>query len=341
LSLFVCHGDETVTVRRIENKLGIHGSPTCELQFNDTPAQLVGSRRLGLIRYIMDLMNGARLGIAAQALGISEAAYEEAHRYAGARRQFGLPIREIPVVANMLIDMRVALESNRALLYATAKVVDVRNQLDERISKLKAEKQPFTEERARAKETTRLAALLTPIAKYFLTESANQITYDALQIHGGAGYMKEFPVERLARDARVTNIYEGTSQMQIVAAAGGVTKDLLAGYFTAHEAKSYNGPLAELAAELKEMRGIFQKSHAHVEEKNDQAFAGVAAKGLVEIYGFMYVGYLLLDATETELGKLPIARRYIKSTLAKSRMHSETILSDHFADLESAQELLN
>jgi hypothetical protein len=129
--------------------------------------------------------------------------------------------------------------------------------------------------------------------------------------------------------------------MMIVAAVGGVTKDVLADYFTAHEAKSYNGPLAELAAELKEMRGIFQKSHAHVEEKNDQAFAGVAAKGLVEIYGFMYVGYLLLDATETELGKLPIARRYIKSTLAKSRMHSETILSDYFADLESAQELLN
>lgn len=341
LSLFVCRGDETVTVRRIENKLGIHGSPTCELQFNDTPAELVGARKFGLIRYVMDLMNGARLGVAAQALGISQAAYEEAHRYAGARRQFGRPIREIPVVANMLIDMRVALESNRVLLYAAAKWVDIRNQLDERVTKLKAEKQPFKKERERAKEASQVAGLLTAITKYLLTESANEITYDALQIHGGAGYMKEFSIERLARDARVTSIYEGTSQMQIVAAAGGITKDVLADYFTAHAAKPYNGPLAALAAQLKEMGEIFQKSRAYVEEKNDQALAGVVAKELVEMYGFMYVGYLLLDATQTEPCKLPIARRYITSALAKSRMHSEVILSDYFADLASAEELLN
>ena len=153
--------------------------------------------------------------------------------------------------------------------------------------------------------------------------------------------MKEFPIERLARDARVTSIYEGTSQMQIVAATGGVTKDVLADYFNAHAAKLYNGPLAELAAQLKEMREIFQKSRAYTEEQKDQALAGVAAKGLVEMCGFMYVGYLLLDAAQTEPCKLPIARRYITSALAKSRMHSEVILSDHFADLASAEELLN
>ncbi len=153
--------------------------------------------------------------------------------------------------------------------------------------------------------------------------------------------MKEFPIERLARDARVTSIYEGTSQMQIVAAAGGVTKDVLANYFTAHAAKLYNGPLAELAAQLKEMGEIFQKSRAYMEEKNDQALAGVVAKELVEMCGFLYVGYLLLDAAQTEPCKLPIARRYIPSALAKSRMHSEAILSDYFADLASAEELLN
>jgi len=243
LSLFVCNGDDSVKVRRIENKLGIHGSPTCELQFNDTPAQLIGKRKFGLIKYVMDLMNGARLGIAAQALGISQAAYEEALKYAQAREQFGKKIYHIPVVTNMLIDMRVTLESNRSLLYSTARWVNLRELLEAQISRLKAEGKPVDELNARFKEASRTAALLTPIVKYLLSESANRICYDALQIHGGAGYMKEFDIERLARDARITNIYEGTSQLQIVAATGGVINDILAGYFNEKEEHVYKGVL--------------------------------------------------------------------------------------------------
>ncbi|MCD6375867.1 MAG: acyl-CoA dehydrogenase family protein, partial [Caldisericaceae bacterium] len=204
LSMFVCYGDDTVKVRRIENKLGIHGSPTCELQFNDTPALLVGKRRFGLIRYVMDLMNGARLAVSAQALGIAQAAYEEALNYARAREQFGKAIYHIPPVTNMLIDMRVRLESDRSLLYATSKWVDLRDKLEEKIEHLKAEGKDTSEDRARLKEVSKIAELLTPLTKYFLTEDANKIAYDALQIHGGAGYMREFNIERLVRDARIT-----------------------------------------------------------------------------------------------------------------------------------------
>src|SRR4030067_3521747 len=152
LSMFVCYGDETVKVRRIEHKLGIHGSPTCELQFNDTPAQLVGQRRFGLLKYVMYLMNRARLGIGAQSLGISQAAYEEALKYAKAREQFGKTIYSIPVVTNMLIDMRVTLEANRALFYSTAQIVDIKEKMEEKIEKLKEEGKPFSEENIRLKK---------------------------------------------------------------------------------------------------------------------------------------------------------------------------------------------
>ncbi|MBN2367102.1 MAG: acyl-CoA dehydrogenase family protein, partial [Calditrichaeota bacterium] len=292
LSLYICYGDETVKIRRIENKLGIHGSPTCELQFNDTPAQLIGKRKFGLIKYVLDLMNGARLGVSAQALGISQAAYEAAVSYARAREQFGKPIYQIPAVTNMLIDMRVKLESNRSLLYATAKWVDLKDKLEGEITRLKEQGKSFEQENERFKKASKIAALLTPITKFILTESANQIAYDSLQIHGGAGYMKEFTIERLARDARITNIYEGTSQLQIVAATGGVLNDLLGDDFAEKERKNYKGNLSGLANHLKDIRQIFLESLRFVLEKNDMHFQEVAARELVELYSYLYIGYL-------------------------------------------------
>ena len=340
LSLFVCYGDDSVKVRRIENKLGIHGSPTCELQFNDTPAQLIGKRKFGLIKYVMDLMNGARLGVSAQALGISQAAYEEALKYARDREQFGKKIYDIPVVTNMLIDMRVTLESNRSLLYSATRWVDLRERLEEQISRLKAEGKPVDELNARFKEASRIAALLTPITKYLLSESANRICYDALQIHGGAGYMKEFDIERLARDARITNIYEGTSQLQIVAATGGVINDILATYFKKKAEYVYKGVLTKLADYLKEIRQIFLESLKYVLDKDDKHFQDVAAKELVEIYSFIYTGYLLLDEAETESRKVFIANRYIVSALARAHGHAEAIKNEQFSDLLHADEIL-
>ncbi len=340
LSLFACYGDESVKVRRLENKLGIHGSPTCELQFNDTPAQLIGKRKFGLIKYVMDLMNGARLGVSAQALGIAQAAYEEALSYARSREQFGKPILNIPVVTNMLIDMRVNLESNRSLLYATARWVDLRDKLETRIEQLKAADKPADEEKKRQKEAGKITALLTPLTKYVLTETANQIAYDSLQIHGGTGYMKEFRVERLARDARITNIYEGTSQLQVVAAIGGVMNDLLSDHFAEKEKKSYKGNINQLAKYLKEIRQIFLDSRTFVIDKHDEDFQDVAAKELVEMYSYLYTGYLLLDEAEQDKRKIFIANRYILSALSKARKNAETIKTEQFSDLLHAEEIL-
>lgn len=340
LSLFVCHNDETVVVRRIENKLGIHGSPTCELQFNDTPAQLVGQRRFGLIKYVLDLMYRARMGVSAQALGISQAAYEEAVKYARERRQFGKPIYEIPVVTNMLIDMRVLLESNRSLFYSVTKCVDEKEKLEDYIEKLKAEKRVFTEESARLKQVTKIANLLTPMTKYLLAEASNTITYNALQIHGGTGYMKEFRVERLARDARITNIYEGTSQMQIVAASGGVVNDVLADFFAEKERKEYKGALSRLANHLKEIRQMFLESLKYVLDKKDVSFQDVAAKDLVEMYSSIYIGYLLLDEAQQEPRKVFITNRYIVTALAAARRNAEAIRGELFGDLLHADRIL-
>ncbi|HTY11609.1 MAG TPA: acyl-CoA dehydrogenase family protein [Bacteroidota bacterium] len=340
LSLFVCYGGPTVVIRRIENKLGIHGSPTCELQFNDTPAQLVGSRRFGLIKYVLDLMFRARMGVSAQALGISQAAYEEALKYARERRQFGKPIAEIPVVSNMLIDMKVMLESNRSLFYSTALCVDEKEKLEELVEKKKAAGQPVREEMERLKQVTKAANLLTPVTKYTLAEGANKITYDALQIHGGTGYMREFHVEQLARDARITNIYEGTSQLQIVAASGGVLNDIFGEVFEKFEKQEFGGGLAKLAGHLKEIRQLFLSSLQYVLEKKDVIFQEIAAKELVEMYACLYVGYIVLREAELEPRKVFIANRYIVTSLANARKNAEGIKDELFGDLLHAGKIL-
>ena len=340
LSIFACYGRDGVVVRRIENKLGIHGSPTCELQFNDVPAQLVGSRKFGLIKYTIDLMYRARMGVSAQALGISQAAYEEALVYAKDRVQFGKAIYTFPAVSNMLVEMRVALEMNRSLFYRAAQVVDRKEKIEELIEKRKEEGKPVTELVQDLRQATAMAGLMTPLSKYVLTESANKITYDALQIHGGTGYMKEFRVERLARDARITNIYEGTSQLQIVALYGSVINDIMRADFEKNEAREYRGGLAQLAASLKEIRALFLDCLRYVNEKKDKSYQEVAAKDLVELYGYLVIGYLLLDEAGENDRKVFIANRYILSSLASARRNAESIKSGVFMDLLHADSIL-
>lgn len=340
LSMFACYGDDTVKVRRIENKLGIHGSPTCELQFNDTPAQLIGNRRFGLIKYVFDLMFRARMGIGAQALGIAQAAYEEALKYARDREQFGKSIYNIPVITNMLIDMRVMLEADRALLYGTAKIVDLKEKLELKIERLKKEGKPFQEDNIRLKKIVRESNFLTPLTKYVISESCNKITYDALQIHGGTGYMKEFKIERLVRDARITNIYEGTSQLQVVAAIGGVIKDIFKELFDKKEKKQYKGGVAPLVNHLIEIREIYYDCLKYVEEKKDPAFQEVAAKDLVELYSYLYIGYLMLEQAEIEPQKVFVANRYILSSLAKAKGNAESIKDGLFNDILHADKIL-
>jgi len=340
LSMFVCHADDSVVVRRIEHKLGIHGSPTCELQFKDTKAQLIGKRRMGLLKYVLDLMYRARMGVSAQAIGISQQAYEEAIKYAKERIQFGKPIYEIPVVSNMLIDMRVALEVNRTLFYRAAQAVDTKERLEERIAHLKERGESTSDLTARLRELVRLAGFLTPLCKYILTEGCNRITYDALQIHGGAGYMKEFKVERLARDARITNIYEGTSQLQIVAATGGVVTDVLKEFFEEHTLKEYRGATAGLAAQILEIRELYLDSIRFVNDRKDGPFQEVAARSLVELYAGCYLGYVMLDDAEAEPRKLFIANRYILRAVSEARMHNESIKNGSFADILHADKIL-
>ena len=224
LSLFLYEREEHMKIRRIEDKLGIHGSPTCEMQFDGAPALLVGERRRGLITYVASLMDGARLGIGAQAVGIAEAAYQAAEKYSRERVQFGAPIRRLPAVAAMLADMSTTVKAARALLYETALIVDLKEGLER-----EAERHPEKAKdlRHELKRMSRLAGLFTPLCKAYCTETANRIAYDSLQIHGGSGYMRDYAVERHMRDARITNIYEGTTQLQVVAAIGGVLSGTL------------------------------------------------------------------------------------------------------------------
>lgn len=220
LSMFI-YDKQTggVDVRHIENKLGIHGSPTCELTFRNAKAELCGSTRLGLIKYVMSLMNGARLGIAAQSIGVCQEAYNEAKRYAAERKQFDTVINQFPAVYDMLSRMKAKLDAGRAALYMTARYVDIYKGIEE----LSKERKLELEERQELKKYTRLADALTPIAKGMTSEYANQCAYDAIQIHGGSGFIMEYKSQRLYRDARIFSIYEGTTQLQVVAAMRYIT----------------------------------------------------------------------------------------------------------------------
>jgi len=271
LSFFLCEGGPKVKVRRLEDKLGIHGSPTCELQFNDAPAWIVGERRRGLV-YGMALMNGARIGIAAQALGIAQAAFNEARAYAYSRQQFGKPIEQIPAVADMLTDMRVLIEAARALTYDASCAVDTEVGLyrkDETGIYLPGDDPKAVKKELRSYK--RLAAMLTPMCKYYATEIANKVASDAIQVLGGSGYMRDYPVERYFRDARITNIYEGTSQLQVVAIIGGILSGVAEKYFAQLAEKVAPGyqPLGNKLASARELlaKATETAKNAHSERK--------------------------------------------------------------------------
>ncbi|MDE6630705.1 MAG: acyl-CoA dehydrogenase family protein [Bacteroidales bacterium] len=287
-----------VRVRRIENKLGIKGSPTCELVFTNAPARLVGERKLGLIKYVMSLMNGARLGVGAQSVGLSEAAYRTALKYAGEREQFGKAIIEFPAVYELLAVMKAKLDAARSVLYETSRAVD----LSKTYAAMVNEGVKLTpEQRAEMKLYQRNADMLTPILKMFSSEYANQIAYDAIQIHGGTGFMKDFPVERMYRDARILTIYEGTSQLQVVAAIRHVLNGNASKLIESYEQE-------EVKAELKPLREILKRMHAELDKAvetvkgmgNDE-LVDFHARRLVEIAGYTILGNLvLLDANRSE-----------------------------------------
>ena len=298
LSMFIYdRNDGGVTVRRIENKMGIKGSPTCELVFKNAKAELCGSRKLGLIKYVMALMNGARLGIAAQSVGVSEAAYREALAYAHDRKQFGKAIIEFPAVYEMVSLMKAKLDAARSLLYETTRFVDMYKVYED----IARERTLAPEERQEMKKYSKLADAFTPMAKGMGSEFCNQNAYDSVQVHGGSGFMKDYACERIYRDARITSIYEGTTQLQVVAAIRHVTTGTYLNQIRAYEAEEYAAPLAALKEKLVKMTALYEEAVNAVAEVKNAEYTDFHARRMVEMAGHIIMGYLLLgDATRNE-----------------------------------------
>ncbi|MCD8388326.1 MAG: acyl-CoA dehydrogenase family protein [Bacteroidales bacterium] len=319
-----------VNVRRIENKMGIKGSPTCELTYKNAPCELVGDTRMGLIKYVMALMNGARLGIAAQAVGVSEIAYREALAYAKDRKQFGKAIIEFPAVAEMLSIMKAKLDASRSLLYETARFVDVYKVYEDI-----AKERPLTgEERQEMKLYKKLADALTPIAKGMGSEYCNQNAYDCIQIHGGSGFMKDYACERIYRDARITSIYEGTTQLQVVAAIrhvlSGTYKNLIETY-AAEEIKAELLPAKERIAQMAE---LFFAAAGKVSEIKIQAYTDFMARRLVEMAGNTIMSYLLLSDANRNDSFNRTLHVYLNLAESEVEKHSEFIAKFKPEELE-------
>lgn len=330
LSMFIYDKrDGGVTVRRIEHKMGIIGSPTCELVFKDAPGELVGDRKMGLIKYVMALMNGARLGIAAQSVGVSESAYREALAYAKERTQFGKAIIRFPAVYEMLSMMKAKLDASRTLLYETARFVDMYKTYMHISEERKLEK----EERDELKMYQKLADIYTPLAKGMSSEYCNQLAYDAVQIHGGSGFMKDYPVERIYRDARITSIYEGTTQLQVVAAIRGVTTGAYLSQIRVYEATKLAPEYEYLRRTLIILTDDYEQAVKKVTSLEDNEFIDFHARRLVEMAGHIIMGYLLLIDTNRDASFLKSAKNYISFAKGQVKAHAEVIRSSELSDL--------
>jgi alkylation response protein AidB-like acyl-CoA dehydrogenase len=330
LSMFIYdRNSNAVTVRRVENKLGIKGSPTTELVFKDAPAELVGSEKMGLIKYVMTLMNSARLGVGAQSVGIAEAAYREALKYAHEREQFGKAIIKFPAIYEMLSLMKAKIDGIRTLLYETSRYVDV----FKAFSHLNNGSTLDKEERMEMKYYQRLADIFTPLLKLISSEYCNQIASDALQVHGGTGYMKDFPIERLFRDARITNIYEGTSQLQVVAAIKGVANKSYLKRMQEFAEIEVSPDLEYLKKLLIKMTNQFSNLALKVLEQKDDEYTDFHARRLVEMAGNVIIGYLLLfDANRNQKYKKS-AEIFIKFARAENMQHITYISNFSLRDL--------
>ena len=331
LSMFIYDKNSGgVNVRRIENKLGIHGSPTCELVYKNAHAELCGDRKLGLIKYVMALMNGARLGIAAQSVGISQAAYNEGLAYTRDREQFGKAIINFPAVYDMLALMKAKLDAGRALLYQCARYVDIYKALDD----IARERKLTPEERKEQKNFSKLADSLTPLAKGMNSEYCNQNTYDAIQIHGGSGFMMDYPIQRYYRDARITSIYEGTTQLQVVAAIRYVTNGSYLAQAREFEQAEVSEAMKPLVARAKAMADKLEEATARVKEAGDAAFHDICARHLVEMAADVIMLHLLIhNATANAELFEKSARVYANFSEAEVAKHHTFVMNLRPEDL--------
>tara|TARA_Y100000310_G_scaffold335091_1_gene416284 strand:+ start:2936 stop:4663 length:1728 start_codon:yes stop_codon:yes gene_type:complete len=331
ISLFIYERDQDMRVRRIENKLGIKGSPTCELQFNNAKAELLGKRKMGLVKYTMYLMNSARLAIAAQAVGIAEAAYREANSYARDRNQFKKSIQDIPAVYEMLTNMRVNIEAARSLLYETSGIVDIKEGIERKI-------EVHPETRADLKNDlsrySKYAALCTPLIKRFAADMGNQVCYDAIQVHGGVGFTKEFDVERHYRDVRITSIYEGTSQLQVLGAVGGVVGGVVFERLNDYENDNDFSEVNDLFQSAQSLRTRLEAAVSHIKERGDAEFQEYHSERLVDMATDTLIAYLFcIDALKSDRKK-KVAQLFIAAAQIRVKSRQEFILTDDVSMME-------
>ena len=333
LSMFIYDKrDGGVTVRHIEHKLGIHGSPTCELVYKNAKAELCGNTRLGLIKYVMALMNGARLGIAAQSVGVEQEAYNEGLAYAKERAQFGEKIINFPAVYDMLSRMKAKLDAGRSLLYCCARYVDIYKALEDiaRDTKL------TPEERQEMKKYTRLADAFTPLAKGMNSEYANQNAYDAISIHGGSGFIMEYKCQRLFRDARIFSIYEGTTQLQVVAAIRYITNGTYLSIIKEMLESEVSDDLKALKERVAKLVDIYEAAINKVKDANDQAVHDFLARRLYNMTGDIVMSLLILDdATKAPEMFQKSANVYVRMAEEEVLGHSAYIQNFKAEDLES------
>jgi len=314
LSLLLCGPGPTVHIRRLEDKLGIHGSPTCEIFFDNTPCELIGERQRGLVPYVATLMNGARIGIAAQSVGIAESAYRIARDYAASRKQFSVAIEKLPAVRDMLIDMKLAIEAGRTLLYEASRVVDLAIGYNNQFEKSPPEdKEESKKLRDNARSYKRYAGMLTPMSKYLCSEMCNRVAYDSIQVLGGSGYMRDYACERHARDARITTIYEGTSQLQIVAAVRGVCSGTLEKYLAELAGREYDPQVADLLQKLAEGTAQLQAAIEYVKSQGND-YMDLYGRALVDVAMDLINGYLFCGQASTKVEmSVPVASAAAKN----------------------------
>ncbi len=314
-----------VNVRHIEHKLGIHGSPTCELTYKNAKAELCGSTRMGLIKYVMALMNGARLGIAAQSVGVEQEAYNEGLKYAKERQQFGQKIIEFPAVYDMLARMKAKLDAGRSLLYQTACHVDIYKALED----IQRDRKLEAEERQELKKYQRLADAFTPLAKGMNSEYANQNAYDAISIHGGSGFIMEYKSQRLFRDARIFSIYEGTTQLQVVAAIRYITNGTYLGIMKEMLEQEVSADMLPLKKRIEGMVAQYEAALNYVKEAQNQEMQDFLARRLYDMTGDIIMSLLIIgDASKAPelFGKS--AQVYVR--MAEEDVMGKTIYVRHF-----------
>lgn len=332
LSLFLVERGPRVRVRRLEEKLGIHGSPTCELFFDDAPAGLIGSRQRGLVTYVMSLMNGARVGIAAQSLGIAEAAYRVARDYAAKRRQFGLEIERLPAVRELLVDMSVELQAARALTYFTSFCMDLEvgtlRALEGTGSVAEDDKRRLQQEARRLKRSN---GMLTPMSKYYASEMSMRVANAAIAVLGGSGYMKDYSVERHLRDSRITTIYEGTSQLQIVAALASVSSGLAHSVVKELLDRVWPGTMAREVEQVREGLALLDEAVAFAKQHTGTGYLDLVGRKLVDMACTLIIGALLCGQAAASERKLAVAQRWLATKLPELRMNKDLVCSGNEA----------